>query len=428
MKRLLILLFLPASLFLSGQQTFQLTVKPIAIDESPPLHAPAYAQYDGKWLFIGGETTSNGLERTPNLELVVVDPALGRVWTTSLIDLCFYVDDAEQMAAVHMQHHQVGNTLYLLGGYGYSSKAERYLTFPYLTTVAVDAVVEAVVAGRETEIGNAFRQYYDEDFALMNGRLTSIDNKFYLIGGERRFEPEPSRCDQVIEFLAKPHGDGEISIIKTGMYAFEPEGEGLPLSVPQIFPDYSQGVTLFQNARVADGRRLSWTNFYGEGYSSYLLTDQPAPLYHSAALPVYDELYNIMHTVFIGGCLDYLCTDRDFFGHPEMVDAFTRFSRGTAGQVAVASHPMPPVLLRGKDALWLPNTEAPHFENGVVKLNELPAQPTLIGYLYGGASTYPGGQKIDEGYRTAPCSQWYAVYLDREDGLFGFLAPASSVK
>lgn len=420
MKRLLPILLLLAGVFLHGQQSFQLEIVPAHIEGLPAVYGYTLAQYHGKWLVIGGKTNDPRQGEQPNIELTVVDPVFKKTWSVTLHDLALYLEDAGQLTAAYAQYYQEDRTLYLLGGFGYSQKTGRNQTFPYLTTVAVDRVIEAVVAGRTEEIGPAFCQYYEEDFALMKGVLTRIDHKYYLVGGVRCGEDEPQSVPRVQEFVLREDEYGNVEMIRTGAYTYESKAATRYTYAPQLFPDGTPGVTAFWNdGALAGNQEFNWMNIYGDGYSHYALPGQSAPSYHGAVIPVYDELYNTMHSLFLGGCTDYLCSGEPVFGDPVRVDHFVRFSRGAGGKIAVERETMIPFVLQGRKARFILHQPAPHYENGVIRLDEIPAGRVLVGYLYGGISRAPQGALLEEGYLTVASDQFYLVYLRKEEVLLG---------
>src|SRR5215510_15567985 len=83
------------SLLVSAQQPFAVTIADEPITAMPGIHSFAFAESNGKWLFIGGRT--NGLHGflTPfafetayaNDTITVVDPVANVNWTASTASL-----------------------------------------------------------------------------------------------------------------------------------------------------------------------------------------------------------------------------------------------------------------------------------------------------------------------------------------------------
>ena len=73
-----------------GQVPFQVQLTPLTIPDAPGLQSAASAEYDGKWLFIGGRTDglhgmvpllNNFPPKYENRNIIVIDPTTGQVWT-----------------------------------------------------------------------------------------------------------------------------------------------------------------------------------------------------------------------------------------------------------------------------------------------------------------------------------------------------------
>ena len=113
--------------------------EPFTIEGMPGLHSycHAHADVDGrKWIFMTGRM--NGLHAffgylgrrrtwriiSPAIDrpvgFVVVDIAKRKTWSCGLDGLPVSID--EQLRSTNAQHVQVDHTLYIVGGYGYSTR------------------------------------------------------------------------------------------------------------------------------------------------------------------------------------------------------------------------------------------------------------------------------------------------------------------
>ncbi|MDP5169969.1 MAG: T9SS C-terminal target domain-containing protein, partial [Bacteroidia bacterium] len=118
---------------------FQVHLEPFSITELGGLQAYAFGQYDGKWLIIGGRL--DGLHRRQpfaafdvagnNNQLIVVDPVAQQVWKAPLTSLP--VGMQEQLSSTNIGFHQLGDYLYIVGGYGYHAATASRKTFENLT-------------------------------------------------------------------------------------------------------------------------------------------------------------------------------------------------------------------------------------------------------------------------------------------------------
>ncbi|HEY0731172.1 MAG TPA: hypothetical protein VGD33_02040, partial [Chitinophagaceae bacterium] len=179
-------------------QSFAYTtlLKPIHIQGFPGLQSYAYAQHNGKWLILGGR--KEGIHaRQPfasfpvsknNTDIYVVDIQSRQFWQASLENLPTPLK--EQLSATNINFYQQEDTLYMAGGYGYSSIAGDHITFANLTTLIVSEVINALI--NEIDYTAYMKQISDPVFAVTGGQLGMIKNKFYLVGGQKfdgRYNP-----------------------------------------------------------------------------------------------------------------------------------------------------------------------------------------------------------------------------------------------
>jgi hypothetical protein len=132
----LILTFLPIMVFGQADFPYQLRLEPYEIPGMQGIHSYAYAQWGGKWIFIGGRL--DGLHpRQPfrsfpasdnNTDIRVVDPNTKEIWTASVESLP--VGLKEQLQSTNMQFFQEGADLFIIGGYAYSESKSDHITFP----------------------------------------------------------------------------------------------------------------------------------------------------------------------------------------------------------------------------------------------------------------------------------------------------------
>jgi hypothetical protein len=100
---------------------------------APALHSFAVAQSNRKGLFIGGRTNgihsfdplpiNNFSPSQANHWVWVVDPVLGQAWSVDLYDSSITPPlglVADSLSSNNTQSFQNGDTLYIIGGYGYN--------------------------------------------------------------------------------------------------------------------------------------------------------------------------------------------------------------------------------------------------------------------------------------------------------------------
>ncbi len=122
---------------LLAQPPFSIQLQPVNLSQAPAVQSFAHAEWQGKWLLLGGRT--DGLHRRQpfatfaadgnNTRLYVVDITSGQVWQRSLTELPTGL--REQLQSSNMEHYQHLDKLYLIGGYAYSASVDDQITFPY---------------------------------------------------------------------------------------------------------------------------------------------------------------------------------------------------------------------------------------------------------------------------------------------------------
>lgn len=190
-------LFTTALLFIfSNMQGQQLPRQ--AYDLYPTLrdmYGFAAGVYEDKVVVFGGMIKSDAPEITvkdfPNLEILLIDLGKKRASALSSANLPGLL--GEQMAATGLAYYQQGHMLYVVGGYGYSDTEQRFITFPYLTAIDLEASVLALLAGQNPVAH--FYQLCEERLALFNSVLQFNGQEFFLINGKYAWQLRPFEDD-----------------------------------------------------------------------------------------------------------------------------------------------------------------------------------------------------------------------------------------
>jgi len=383
---------------------YEVKVVPKSISNFPGVHSFAYGQANGKWVIIGGRR--DGLHaRQPNSafpatsnnkDIFVIDPVSHQIWSASLNVLS--VSIAEQLQATNMNFYQDGDTLYLLGGYAFSTTAQDHITFPNLTSVQVADLIDAVVNGNS--ISPYFKQITDQNFAVAGGQLAKIGDTFYLVGGNR--------------FDGRYNPMGNATYVQTyvdGIRKFKPNNFGPQLSysnysvitdqvhlhrrdynlVPQIFPDGELGYMISSGVFQVgvDLPFLYPVEIRAAGHTPIPSFNQYLSNYHSPKAGLYDATSNAMHSLFFGGMSQYYYSNGTLIQDDAVpfVKTISRVSRDANGvlQEVVLPNEMPALL--GASAEFIPNLSIPRSSNGVVLLSEITQDSVLIGHAVGGISS-----------------------------------------
>jgi hypothetical protein len=431
MRISLIFPLLIAITYLSNAQTapFQIKIDPLHINELGGLQTFAYGQSEGKWLIIGGRL--DGLHRRQpwatfdeagqNNQLTVVDPDLRKKWSAPLASLPVSIQ--EQLSSTNMEFHQEGDFLYILGGYGYSKTEDDHITYPYLTAVNVPEIIKAII--NDTSFTEYFRQIKDEQFAVTGGYLNKIYNTYYLTGGQRftgRYNPmnnptfTQEYTNSIRKFTIQDNGTA-INIAHLSSHTDTANLHRRDFNViPQMMPDGQEGLTAFSGVFQIDADLpfLNCVNIDSSGYSANKDFLQYYNHYHCAQIPLFSARNNEMHSLFFGGIAQYsdnagiLVQDNNV----PFVKTIARVTRDKNGKMAEYKLPveMPALLGAGSEFIRIENL--PQYNNEVIKLDEIMADTTLIGYIYGGInSSAPNIFWSNDGSQSSASNEIYKVFL-----------------
>jgi len=429
----LIFLFSIVVFTVKAQNTpFDIQIAPIQVAGVGGLQAFAFGQHEGKWLIVGGRL--DGLHRRQpfasfdiaghNTQLIVVDPSGNQSWTASLNVLPASIK--EQLSSTNMEFFQEEDFLYLIGGYGYSDTAGDHITYPNLTAINITQTIQAIQNG--LSVLPFIRQIKDDKLAVTGGYLHKIYDTYHLVGGQKfigRYNP-----------MGPNNGPGFIQEYTNAIRKFTLEDDGNILKIthhveiydraqlhrrdynvaPQIMPDGKEGLTAFSGVfqENVDLPFLTCVNIDSDGYAVQPEFNQYYNHYHCAHIPLYSAKDNEMHTLFFGGIAQYYDENgllvRD--DNVPFVNTIARVTRQSDGYMAEYKLPVTMPELLGAGSEFIPKPDLPFYENGVLKLDELNQDTTMIGYIYGGiSSSAPNIFFTNTGTQSQASSQIFKVFL-----------------
>jgi hypothetical protein len=402
-KYILILILILTSSSAITQNTFPYDVQltPVTIANLPGLHSYAFAQYNGKWLIIGGR--KDGIHaRQPfnafpnsqnNTTIYLVDIATQQTWSASLNTLPNGIK--EQLQSTNMNFHQDGTTLYLIGGYAFSATANDHITFDKLTSVDVPNLINAIVVGNP--ITSYFKQIANPIFQNTGGQLGKIGNEFYLVGGQiftGRYNPmgNPTFVQTYLSKIQKFTIDNSGTQLSFSNYSAVTDDVHLHRRdynlVPQVFPDGEEGYTISSGVFQinADLPFLYPVDIKSSGYFPQTQFNQYLSNYHCGKISLYDQTGNKMHNLFFGGISQYFYNGTTLVqdNNVPFVKTISRTTRLADGSLSEHNFPVQMPNLKGAGAEFIPNMSLPRYSNEVIKLSEISATEIVIGHLYGG--------------------------------------------
>lgn len=418
---------------MSGQnQPFEIHLEPVAIPNLGGIQSYAFGQHNGKWLIVGGRL--DGLHRRQpwasfdvaghNNQLVVVDPSAKQTWTAPLTSLPAGIQ--EHLSATNPEFYQEGETLYVLGGYGFSASANDHITYPKLTAIKVSDVINAVINNQA--YSSHFRQVTDSQFQVTGGKLKKINGVYHLLGGQKfmgKYNP-----------MGPTHGPGFVQEYTSSIRKFTLADDGVNITInhlpgfvdsnalhrrdynaeAQIMPNGSEGITMFSGVFQVgqDLPYLSSVTVDPNGYSVDAGFQQYYNHYHCPVLPLYSAYNNQMHTVFFGGIAQYYDNGGTLVqdNNVPFVNTIARVTRDSTGTMAEYKLPITMPTLLGAGAEFIPIEQIPQYNNRVMMLDSLTADSVLVGYIYGGiSSSQPNIFFINDGTQSSASQQIFKVYL-----------------
>jgi len=401
----------------------------------PKLQSFAWAEWDGKWILIGGRTTGyHGVGAAEadfpragsNDRIWVVDvTSKGHAKTYSLP----VAQLPESLAAVKDQwvssnplFFQDKNTLYLAGGYGENAHG-KWVTYPVLSSVDLPALVEGVMRGKDT---------FSETIAWANspfvqsagGDLLKLDDgMFYLAGGHvftgtyRDFEgtnehstPQASQeyLGEIRKLNVERAGKGHLSVTLVDRYA-DPEfarrdmnagftilADGHSLAAAVYGGVFTKDQLNFQKPIYWDAKARPWVDNFVQKMSSYTC----------AHMELFDPESNAMYTTLFGGISRSTWDDqkKEFAEAPligdksksvyldgmEWIDRISTLARRGPHSVEMVQAARMPGYV-GANAAFIPVAGLRKIRDdaSVYDLAALRGKRTLIGYLYGGIRAFP---------------------------------------
>lgn len=439
MKQLSISLYfsLLLSFSLSAQPigAYNVVLEEVAIADMPGLQSFATGQYEGEWLLIGGRT--DGLHRRQpwatfweednNKKAYILNPETQEVWSANLSALPTPL--FEQLQSTNMEFQQVGDILYLVGGYGYSPTAEDHITHPRLVAIDLSGLIPAIKAGEDLE--PHFQYITDERFRVTGGHLGYLFGEFYLVGGqnfEGRYNPMgPSHGPGFVQEYTNEirrfqlaYIDGQLTLTN---YSATKDTANLHRRdynmLPQIFPGGQPGFTAFSGVFQYE-QDLPWLNTVDitpDGYTVNNDFSQFLNQYHTAHVPLYDPGSENMYSLFFGGISRYtLDTEGNLVDDTDVpfVKTVSLVTRDASGQMTEVQVGEMPALL-GSSAEFLLRADVPLYNEGVVDLSQVEDDTLLLGYIAGGIeSSQPNIFWINDGNQSEASSRIFRVYLVRE--------------
>jgi hypothetical protein len=389
----------------------------------PTLQSYALGVSNNLWVLVAGRTnglhnfTNDGFQNFPpayqNTTIWVIDPVNKQTWSRSLNDPTanLTVSQVDALSATNTEDVQIGDRLYIAGGYVYDRTTDNYTTYSTLSALDLAGVVDWVQNGTGT-LASHLRQTTDPILKVAGGELRMINGRALLVLGQDFEGPytvasngnytEAVRTFDIVD-------DGvTLSIANASSSIPADEYRRRDLNVVPFLKDggATEGLLALAGVFLPGATGGAWTvpvEISADGTPSMADPNLPATFkqgmntYRSATISLYSASRGETHTISLGGIsLEYFdpATQQIAYdpGIP-FINGITDIVRTDAGaysQYYLGEFPSIPnpsnanaPFLFGAEANFIPSPVIPTYDNGMLNLDSL-TQPTVIGYVYGG--------------------------------------------
>jgi hypothetical protein len=186
----------------------------------------------------------------------------------------------------------------------------------------------------------------------------------------------------------------------------------------QIMANGQEGITAFSGVFQATVN-LPFLNSVNIDRSGYIVNNSFSQYYNNyqcADVPLYSALNNEMHTLFFGGIAQY-CDSSGILvqnNNVSFVKTISRVTRTSIGTMTEYKLPVQMPDFMGAGSEFIPIETIPRYGNGVIKLDDLKDDNTIIGYIYGGInSTAENIFWINNGNQSTASPQIFKVLLTK---------------
>ena len=366
------------------------------------IHSFSYAQSGSKWLIVGGRINGlHGMSSNDNFpvqyannSIVVIDTTTWQTYSATLNSLPLSI--ADPLRSTNMQFTHQNNWLYVLGGFGWDSTQNRYVTYSTLTAIHVNDMINAVM--NNLPIAPHVRQISNTNFSVSGGELEVSDGKWHLVMGhdfQGRYteNPSPLFTQEYTNEIRKFSVSDDGTTLSASNFSAQRDTVNFHRRDLNVFPLIQQGgshsIGVFggvfrynENLPYRSPIVVDSVSYQVNSYQQYMSQ------YTCAGIPIFDSVTNKMYVVLMGGISMY---DYDPVSSTVVYDSLVPFvsditclTLHPSGQIEESILPLQLPDLLGSNAEFVPNLSLFRYENGVLKFRKLPSGRTLAGYLLGG--------------------------------------------
>jgi hypothetical protein len=405
---------------------------------APRVQSFSFAQWEGRWVFIGGRMAgyhsvgggmAEFLRADSNRDVWVVDTTVTPVKTyhaplTQLPSKLAPVQD--QWASTGQLYFQDGAQLYIAGGYGQDHEGQ-WVTYPLLSRVELPQLIDGVMHGHVPAESIAYTR--TPLAQATGGALVKLpDGYFYLVmghsftGSYTAFEghaennaPEASQeyLSQIRKLKIAESSSDVLSVTLADNFQDDAEFHRRDLNVTQVLSPAGLGLAAYGGV-FTPKTQLSFSKpvYLFPGSKPVVDTgfDQHMNAYTCPTLLIYDEANQTMYTTFFGGISRHSwdATAARFVEYPKVgsktestyLDGLQWSDQISTVRKVMADgkettdefvHPRVLPAFIGTGSVFIPAREALRARPGtdILDFQSLEEGRTFVGFIYGGVRASP---------------------------------------
>ncbi len=410
-----------------------------AFPEAPRVESSSFAQWKGRWVFIGGRIAgyhSMGgaaaefarAEANPNVWVVDTTAKPARTYHVPVDSLpAKFADLKDEWMSTGQLFYQDGPFLYIAGGYGQDSTG-HWVTYPLISKIDLPRLIAGVMQGKLSAEGVTFS--HSKLVQSAGGELVKLtDNYFYVVmghvfmgtytafegQGERNAQPaSQAYLNEIRRLRIACNSQGDLSVTLVSKFRDEIQFHRRDLNVTKMVAPEGVGLAAYGGVFTPD-TQLSYSK------PIYLLPNGQLPLvestfdqkmnaYKCAKLLLYDRPTRTMYTTFFGGISRFAWdsvadkfienikvgdkTASNYLDGLQWSDQISTILRAATPDKKETSEFVQPGLVPGfvgTDAFFIPVDALTRASAGtdILDLGPLRGTRTLVGYIYGGIRAFP---------------------------------------
>jgi hypothetical protein len=440
MNKLRFLLLLLSANLLSAQSAslpFTIEATEDAAQEfpgAPHLQSFSFAQWQGRWVFIGGRISgyhavgggsADFLRADANRDVWVIDTTVkpAQTYHAPVTQLPTRLSAVRaQWMSTGLLYFQDGDQLYICGGYGQDEQG-RWTTFDVIAKVSLPVFIDGVIHGRIPAESISFTR--SPLVQSTGGGLVKLaDGYFYVVMGhvfkgtytafEGRGEKNSADASQtylneVRKLSIKVQPDGNLGVALVEKFHDDVEFHRRDLNVASFVSPAGIGFAAYGGVFTPETQLAYSKPIYVSSGSRPRVDsafEQKMNAYSSAVLLMYSEVTKTMYTTFFGGISRFSWnpleatyqenplvggkTESKYLDGLQWSDQISTIAKSNAETTEnVQPRPLPAFL--GTDAVFIPvaDLQRANKNTEILALDSLKNRKTFLGYIYGGIRAFP---------------------------------------